>query len=404
VRRLRDDDELDQYQFAAAYSFNRPRDDEQASRFHQYYQREWCLGAFESRRLVAGLAIIPFEQHMLGAAIPFGGIATVASLPEYRRSGHVGALLRKALAEMRDAGQALSGLYTPHYSLYRRFGWEIADRIISYSFPPKVMKTRLPRPAGSFRRVGVECWEELAALRDEHVGTRNGALSRTKDRWNAHIFTDYLKGAHDAVIWSNSAGEPRGYAVYTLQHRQAGDRPWGETTLRVFDWVALDGEAYSAILNYLMSHDLVDQIVILTSDDEPLLAAFDEPTHVKPPPGAWTGLLLRVVDVEAAIAGRPVPAGSSDGAVTVALKDAAAPWNQATWRIESTGGRMHAEKTTTPPELELDVAALAPIYNGFVKPADAARVGQLQAVTSKAVETMGGMFATPFAPFCGDDF
>ncbi len=340
---------------------------------------------------------------MLGATIPFGGIATVASLPEYRRGGHVGALLRAALAEMRAAGQPLSGLYTPHYSLYRRFGWEIAGRLLSYSFPPKGMKTRIPRPAGSFRRVGREAWEELAALRDQHVRIRNGALSRSEQRWKHHIFTDYLRGEHDAVIWSNAAAEPRGYAVYTQQHRQTGG-PWGETTLRVFDWVALDGEAYSALLNYLMSHDLADQIVMLASDDEPLLAAFDEPTHVKPPPGAWTGLLLRVVDLEAAIAARPVPAGSDDGAVTLALKDATAPWNQATWRIESAGGRMHAEKTTTPPELELDVAALAPIYNGFVKPADAARVGQLQAFTSKAVETMGGMFATPFAPFCGDDF
>ena len=176
VRRLRDDDELDQYRFAAAYSFNRPRDEEQASRFRQYYQREGCLGAFEGGRLVAGLAIIPFDQYMLGATIPFGGIATVASLPEYRRGGHVGALLRAALTEMRAAGQPLSGLYTPHYSLYRRFGWDIAGRMMSYSFPPKAMKTRLPRPPGSFRRVTAEAWPELATMRDQHVRIRNGGL------------------------------------------------------------------------------------------------------------------------------------------------------------------------------------------------------------------------------------
>ncbi len=345
VRRLRDDDEMDQYRFAAAYSFNRPRDEDQASRFQRYYQRDWCLGAFEAGRLVAGLAIIPFEQHMLGATIPMGGIATVASLPENRRGGYVGALLREALHEMHAAGQPLSGLFTPHYSLYRRFGWEIAGRTVSYSFPPKAMKTRLPRPQGSFRRVGVDAWQEFSALRDEHVRIRNGALRRTEERWKAHIFSDYLMGEHDGVIWSNAAGEPRGYAVYTQQRRPTGG-PWGEITLRVFDWTALDGEAYSAILNYLMSHDLADQIVVLASEDEPLLAAFDEPTHVKSPPGLWTGMLLRIVDLEAAIAARPAPAGSVGGSFTMAITDATAPWNQATWQVpECADGRVPRRRT-----------------------------------------------------------
>jgi len=403
VRRLRDDSEFDAYLQAAIYSFNSARDGSQLERYRQLYERDWCLGAFDGGDLVAGLTIIPFEQHMLGARIPLGGIATVASLPERRRGGAVGALLRAALAEMRDAGQPLSGLYTPHFSLYRRFGWEIAGRMMSYAFGPKTMRTRLPRPDGSFRRVKPDDWGELAALHEAFTVPRNGALMRTEKRWRNHVFTEYLRGEHDAVIWSNVAGEPRGYAVYTQQHRQSGG-PFGETILRVIDWVALDGEAYSALLNYLMSHDLVSQIVLVVSEDEPVLAAFDEPVHVKEPPGAWTGILLRLVDVQRAIECRPARPEACGLAVTVAITDVAAPWNMGTWRIECDEGRMTADRTDTTPELEAHATALAPIYNGFANPADAVRVGQLVVNDAAAVERMGRMFAAPFRPFCPDDF
>ena len=52
---------------------------------------------------------------MLGARIPLGGVATVASLPERRREGYVGALLRGALT--RDEGGRASGLRALHAAL-----------------------------------------------------------------------------------------------------------------------------------------------------------------------------------------------------------------------------------------------------------------------------------------------
>ena len=403
VRRLRDDAEFDAYLHAAIYAFNSARDGSQLERYHQLYDRDWCLGAFDGGQLVAGLTIVPFEQHMLGARIPLGGIATVATLPEHRRGGYVGALLRAALVEMRAAGQPLSGLYTPHFSLYRRFGWEIANRVVSYAFGPKTMHTRIPRPDGSFRRITPDDWRDLAALREPFAAARNGAMLRTERRWRTHVFSEYLRGQHDVVIWSNAAGEPRGYAAYVQQHRSTGD-PFGETVLRVIDWVALDGDAYSALLNYLMSHDLTDRIILVVSEDEPVIAAFDEPVHVKQPPGAWTGMLLRLVDLPRAIDARPAPPDASGLEVTLAVTDDAAPWNAGTWRIASSEGRMAAERTNASSEIELDATALGPIYNGFAHPAEVARVGQLKVNEPDAIGRMGRMFATPFQPFCPDDF
>ena len=202
VRALRSDAEYERHAFISHYAFNQKRDEAAFARRRTYYDPDWCLGAFDAGEMVAGLVVIPFEQYVSGAKIRLGGIASVSCLPERRRGGHVGALLRESLASMRDAGQVLSGLYTPHYSLYRKFGWEIASRMLSYSFPPKVTRPRMAQPAGSFQRVAPDAWQRLATMHTAHYAIRNGAFARTEKQWRNHVFSDYGIGERDAAISS----------------------------------------------------------------------------------------------------------------------------------------------------------------------------------------------------------
>ncbi len=404
IRAIHTDAELAQHHFISNYAFNSDRGEESAGRRSIYYDRDWCLGAFDGDEVVAGLVIIPFEQYINDGRLQVGGIASVSCLPERRRGGYVSALLKQSLATMRDAGQSVSALYTPHYSLYRKYGWELANRMISYSFPPKPMKTRRPPPAGSFRRVGPDEWALLEGLHTAHYARRNGAFARTELRWRHHVFSDYAKGQRDAAVWSNAQGEPRGYVVYHVAMRPSATSPWPESTLRVDDWVALDGDAYSAVLNYLLGHDLSDRVLVLASPDDPLPDAFEEPTHIAQPTGSWFGAMLRIVDLPAAVAARPALAAASGHAATIAITDASAPWNAGAWRIESRGGAMTAERTNTAPELEMDIGALAPIYNGYTKPIDAARVGSITVRDAGALDALKALFSTSFAPYCPDDF
>ena len=403
IRPVRTEEEWRQHAFIAAYAFNGDRGDEARERKAAYYQWDWTLAAFDAGELAAGLVIVPFEQYVNGGRVPVGGIASVSCLPERRRGGYVSQLLRQSLATMRDAGQPLSLLATPHFSLYRKYGYEIAGRHISYAFPPKTAKLRLPAPRGSYRRVTPDDWQILDGLHDAHYSSRNGALARSEARWRTQVF-HALGLPHDAVVWTNTAGEARGYAVYRTANRPSPSLPWGETTLRVEDWVALDAGAYAAILQYLLNHDLVHQIVLLASPDEPFADAFEEPFHIKEPPGAWIGHMLRLVDVPRALEARPALPQASGCAVTIALTDESAPWNAGTWHIECLEGRVAAERTNTAPELEMDVCALAPIYNGFTKPIDAVRLGAVRVHNPAGVAAATRIFATSFAPYCPDDF
>lgn len=404
-RRIATDDEWHAHSRVAEYAFNGdPRDATRIGNRERWYARDWCLGAFDGDDVVAGLALLPLGIYINGGRVPLGGIASVSVLPERRRSGFVGGLLRYSLEAMRDVGEPLSALYTPHYSLYRRYGWETSSRILSYAFPPKAAKPRIAPPPGTYRRIEPDAWRDLDALYTGHMAPRNGGLLRDERWWQTHVFRDWRANVRDAVIWSDARGEPQAYAVYHSSVQHTPSSPVADTTLRVYDWIALNAEGYAAILHYLLGHDLATRIVMLAGDDEPFDAAFEEPTHFFEPNSAWRGIMLRLVDVQRAIEARPAVPQASGKGVTVALTDESAPWNAGTWRIEACEGCMSAERTDASPGLEMDVRALAPIYNGFTKPADAVRVGQARAKDEQAIIDATDVFATSFAPFTPDDF
>src|SRR3990172_5202360 len=133
-------EEFERFSFITAYSFNGDRAPEAAQRLAEVFPTDWCLAAFDHGEMVANLRIIPFVTRVNGGSLPMGGIAAVGCLPEHRRRGYVGGLLRKALEMMRERGQVLSGLYTPHFSLYRRYGWEISAMGVLHHLPPKQLR------------------------------------------------------------------------------------------------------------------------------------------------------------------------------------------------------------------------------------------------------------------------
>ena len=69
---------------------------------------------------LAAVSAIPMRQNLRGAVLPMAGVAGVATHPLARRQGHVRALLRQLLDEMRDEGHPLSALYPFRPSFYEQ--------------------------------------------------------------------------------------------------------------------------------------------------------------------------------------------------------------------------------------------------------------------------------------------
>src|SRR3989442_1156803 len=136
-------------------------------------------------------AILAAATRINGRAIGFGAVGPVACLAGHRRQGHVGKLLRLALERMREQGQGLSGLHTPHDALYARYGWERAEGKKRYEFRPKDVSLRIKGSPGRLEEVGVDDWQRLDAIYRAWAGPRNGPLHRVDAWWRENVLRHY---------------------------------------------------------------------------------------------------------------------------------------------------------------------------------------------------------------------
>jgi predicted acetyltransferase len=405
IRPIRDE-ELADFIFANAYAFNQDRRPEALQeavvRARATHPLEWSLAGFVEGRLAAGMRVIPLTMRVNGASLAMGAVTGVACLPEYRRRGYVGALLKRSLTDMRERGQVVSALYTPHVALYRRHGWETAARYIRFSFAPKDVKTLVRPPAdGTFRRVTADDWETLDGLYEEYSASRNCLILRPEAWWRQSVF-GRERDTPDAALWEDGEGRPRGYVLYYTRRAELPDRPWPQNRLWVRELVTEHPEAYVALVNYLLSHDMHEKIEWMASPDEPLLSLLDDPQRVRVE--AWTPLMLRIVDVPAALRARGCPPQAGSRCFTMAIRDGVAPWNEGTWRVEAEAGRLEVSAVENNADFTLDVTVLAELFNGYLSPHQAARAGLLEVSNAAALDDAAAVFSVEHPPFCPDWF
>lgn len=395
-------EEVEQAEFIIAYSFNNPerRDlTESIQRARDFYPLEWSLASFDNGEMTAFVRTIPFAMRINGRGLSFGGVGPVVALPQHRRKGHVGALLRRSLEVMRDRGQVLSGLHTPHPALYRRYGWEIASVRKSYSFPPKETALRvLPSDRGRWRMLTPDDWAQADRVYRAHASLRNGPIHRGEVWWREAIFATRRPEPVDVALWENGQGEAQGYVVYHQRTRPEGDMPifW------VREVVALTRDAYLNAMLYLTRHDLPKEITWHAPIDDPLMTLVEDPTKLRVQ--IEYDVMLRVCDVAGALSVRPPAYAEHSGSLTLRVSDASAPWNEGTWHIEVKDGATEVEPATGEPDISLSATTLAPIFNGYISPSAAALAGLVEARNEDALAAADALFATTHPPYCADGF
>ena len=397
-------DDVDQSAYVEAVAFYNEPGPARAELAKKYLSPEWTVGAFIDGKLVADVRMLPMARRMNGGTMLFAAVGPVACLSAYRRQGHVGRLLRLSLETMRERGQVMSGLFTPHDALYARYGWERAEGRYRYEFFPKDIHFRHHGATGRLEQVGGDAWERLDRIYQEHVRDRNGAFARNPAWWQVVVLghlepSGELKN-NENFVWISAEGRDEGYVTYT--HRtlpQSRDYP--DNAVHVRDFVALTPDAYIGLWQHLLTHDLARYVAVYTPPEDPFPDLVHDPFRVTVTPRH--GAMLRIVDVEQAIALRPY-VGQRPVAFNMRVLDHSAPWNEATWRIEAADGRMRAEETGAEPDVELAAGALAPIFVGYRRPHTAAGVGLLRVFRPEAVDEMAEAFRVLHPPYCHDDY
>ncbi|MDQ0482149.1 GNAT family N-acetyltransferase [Guptibacillus hwajinpoensis] len=322
------------------------------------YLKHEMWGDYDGDDLAAKLHLINFKTWIAGKQFAMGGIASVATYPEYRRGGRVAKLLRHALSEMKNKGQSISYLHPFDISFYRKFGFEVLSSWKKLKLKKEDFKP-LPHVNGKVRRIPLEqVYETLNPVYETFAYRFNGMLARTEDWWKERVYSEGFLFAS----YTNTSGEITGYAYYQIK----------DHSLEIEEFVCLDGEARRGLWNYFCQHDsMIDNGTLLTHEGDPFPFLLANP-KVKTKVEAY--FMARIVDVESFLTDYPFTLDKNES-LFLHIDDDHAEWNNGSFHIKSDGVDIYrGDKINSscehPPKrgLRCSINTLTAILTGYQKP------------------------------------
>jgi predicted acetyltransferase len=391
----------------AEVAFSEDAPDDLIGRVERVADKERFLAGLDGDRFVATAGVFTLRLRVPGGELQAGGITWVTVLPSHRRQGLMSGMMRLMIDDCHRRGEPLAMLWAAEGAIYQRFGFGMATVCVNLEaesravgFPgawPREGSCRL-LPAGEGLDLVTPVYE---AAKAQHPGF----LGRTPDWWVGILPIPERDGkggeARRLVVYETERG-PEAYAVYKTKAEWSVRGPGGVVTVE--EAIGCTPRGTREIWRYLLDLDLFRTLKTWRLPyDHPLIALAAEPRRL----GLTMsdGLWLRIVDVAAALEGRTYGVGGiGSGLLTLDLRDEYCPWNAGRWRLEVSGGRASAARTSDEADLALDANDLGAMFLGgstATSLAAAGRVAELRAGGLAAADTL---FPTATKPWCPQEF
>ncbi|WP_442874280.1 GNAT family N-acetyltransferase [Amycolatopsis sp. NBC_00438] len=337
-----------------------------------------------------------FELTLPGGTVtPASGVTAVGVVPTHRRQGVLTAMMRHQLAQVRARGEFLSVLLSSEAVIYRRFGYGPATYTGRLTVPRHRATFAVPRaqaPAGTpgsielLRRA--ECGELLEEVYDRYRRAQPGALSRPHHWWVAGAGQPPISlDQRYIAVHRDADGGADGYAAYSLSE---------PTTLTVDEIITSDDAVFTALVRFLLDHDLVTRVVVKhVPPGHPLRWQFaDFRAGEETDDGDW--LWVRLLDIPRALTSR---GWSTDGELVLDVTD---PFlaEHGRYLLTARDGEATCVPTDREPDLSLDVSDLGSIYLGGTTPSMLIRAGHIRAHTPSAATLADNLFRGEHPPHC----
>ncbi|TDL83009.1 GNAT family N-acetyltransferase [Peribacillus frigoritolerans] len=317
------------------------------------------FGILEGEELAAKLHLLPLEVYLGETKWKMGGIAGVATYPEYRRSGYVKEMITFLLEYMRKENFSVSMLHPFSVPFYRKYGWELFSSSLKASLKSEdlVMKKQMP---GKIRRYQKETHpSEIREIYDEFAMRFSGMLVRETSWWKESIFDDQT-----AAVYYNEAGEAKGYMLYEVKNDK----------MTVEEFVPLTSEARIGLWNFICQHDsMIKELEVSTYESDPLFFSLNEPrikAEVKP------YFMARIVDAESFLKNYEFEWPEDDSELIIHIKDQHAPWNNGTFKMKNK--EVIKISGSEADGLTLDINTLSAALFGYKRPADLYEIGHIE--------------------------
>ncbi|MFL5738019.1 MAG: enhanced intracellular survival protein Eis [Actinomycetota bacterium] len=354
------------------------------------FRLEQFLVAVDDGRVVATSAARPFLQWFGARALPMTGVYAVATLPEHRGGGLASELVTRLMRRGREEGALISALYPAAVRPYRGIGYEIAGTYTDH----RIAISDLPQGPAPLRveeyRTGD--LDDVRAVFREVMSTQNGPIySELEDWWTERI----LATREPDVLFRVAVvrGENRaieGFCPFRYGKGGGGDFDFA-FGIETAHLVARSEAALRSLLVYFRGFRGLGESLQWSGPPADPIALLIEEQKIKT---AWTfHWMLRLLDVPGALEGRGYPPVS--GSLDLMLRDPAFEEDDgATYHLEAESGKVRASRVERAASAVASIGTFSSIFTGFTSPADAVRVGALQA-DGAAVEFLSALFAGP---------
>lgn len=197
-----------------------------------------AFAVFIDGTIVSTLRNIIFKQSIRGVLKNMGGIAAVATAPEYRRQGHVKALMKAAFLDMKQKGQVVSALHPFKESFYAAYGYVTTNTWIDVKIPSHSISHYLDGIKQldnnwQFKKVkAVDVKAEVLSFVTQLETIPHGLvidLDRSDEVWQSYH-------QNSRVVFVKRDGKTHAIAKYTKE----GNLETGEIVTREMYWQNLD--------------------------------------------------------------------------------------------------------------------------------------------------------------------
>jgi predicted acetyltransferase len=336
-----------------------------------------------------------FDQWFAGRALTCNAVWGVATLPEHRGRGLASATTEAVMRAGRDRGASVSALFPAVVAPYRRLGYELGGTFTKHRIPiaaiphlggggPPVQLYDVERDTDGVRA----CYRAFAS---RHTGP---VEPTSADHWTDRIMRRHGDESRRAVVVRED-GEVTGFLA---TGRESDPGPldvafglWAEA------FVANTEPALRSLLAYVRRFGGLGKWFQWSGPpNDPIGLLADDQTLSVDMHYRW---MLRLLDVRAAFEQRGWPA--IDAAVVFSVEDPLFPDNAGPWRLRVERGLATVDREAAgavgPP---IAIGALSSMFSGYLRPADAARLGLLSA-DEQTLSAFGALFAgpDPWSPF-----
>ncbi|HDR7778686.1 TPA: GNAT family N-acetyltransferase [Bacillus tropicus] len=333
-------------EYAFQYKVEEERMQQQLTKMKESHE---VYGIMEGEDLAAKLHLIPFHIYIGKEKFKMGGVAGVATYPEYRRSGYVKELLQHSLQTMKKDGYTVSMLHPFAVTFYRKYGWELCANLLVCHLTKSdlVMKKQVN---GTVKRFNKENHpEEVDKLYETFAERFSGMLVRNEKWWLQAVYEDLT-----LAIYYDENKTAAGYMLYKIENYK----------ITVDEFVPLHNEARNGLWNFICQHDsMIKELEMTVSENEQLLYTLQEPrvkTEIKP------YFMGRIVDVEQFLKQYELNWNNVQQEVILHITDSFAPWNNVSVRLVNYEITIIEEPMDK--GIKLDINALSTILLGYKRP------------------------------------